>query len=101
MFHPERPTLAALMQDSFTAGSKHKSLKRGPSIGKLSPSKCPSTPAQSKRVINFIGLLSVVGLVLGPQVASADEAGVSVWLPGTFGSFAAVPVQPGFQWSTN
>lgn len=55
---------------------------------------------QLKRVINFIGLLSVVGLVLGHQAAVADESGVSIWLPGTYGSFAAVPVQPGFQWST-
>ena len=101
MFDPERPTLAALMQDSLTAGSDHNSLKRRPSTGKLSPPKYLSIGAQSKRVINFLGLLAVAGLVLGHQVACADEAGVSVWLPGTFGSFAAVPVQPGFQWSTN
>ena len=47
-----------------------------------------------------VALLVVVTLVLGHQVAVADEAGVSVWLPGTFGSLAAVPVLPGFQWST-
>src|SRR2546423_2001611 len=41
-----------------------------------------------------------VALVLGYQVAAADEAGVSIWLPGTFGSLAAAPVQPGLQWST-
>src|SRR5215204_31997 len=43
---------------------------------------------------------TLVALVLGYQVAAADEAGVSIWLPGTFGSLAAAPVQPGFQWST-
>src|SRR4051795_3919881 len=43
---------------------------------------------------------ALVALVLGYQFARADEAGVSIWLPGTFGSLAAVPVQPGFQWST-
>jgi hypothetical protein len=45
-------------------------------------------------------LATLIALVLGYQVAFADEAGVSIWLPGTFGSLAAAPVQPGFQWST-
>src|SRR3954447_22818793 len=43
---------------------------------------------------------ALVALVLGYKVALADESGVSIWLPGTFGSLAAIPVQPGFQWST-
>jgi hypothetical protein len=29
--------------------------------------------------------------------AGADEGGVSYWLPGLFGSFAAVPGEPGFE----
>src|SRR3954469_3830735 len=40
---------------------------------------------------------TLVAVVLGYKVALADESGVSIWLPGTFGSLAAVPVQPGFQ----
>ena len=43
---------------------------------------------------------TLVALALGYQVAFADEAGVSIWLPGTFGSLAAAPVQPGLQWPT-
>jgi hypothetical protein len=43
---------------------------------------------------------SLVALALGCHAAVADESGVSIWLPGTFGSLAAVPTQPGFQWST-
>jgi hypothetical protein len=31
-----------------------------------------------------------------PKVAVADEGGVSFWLPGIFGSLAAVPQQPGW-----
>jgi hypothetical protein len=31
-----------------------------------------------------------------PQPTSADEGGVSFWLPGSFGSLAATPQQPGF-----
>ena len=30
-----------------------------------------------------------------PNFARADEGGVSFWLPGEFGSFAAVPGEPG------
>ena len=35
-------------------------------------------------------------LALAPQTASADEGGVSFWVPGFFGSLAAAPLQPGF-----
>jgi hypothetical protein len=35
-----------------------------------------------------------------PQASLADEGGVSFWLPGLFGSLAAVPGTPGFSFST-
>src|SRR5262249_17424850 len=38
--------------------------------------------------------LSVV--IALPTVATADEGGVSFWLPGLFGSLAAAPQQPGW-----
>lgn len=31
-----------------------------------------------------------------PAISLADEGGVSFWLPGLFGSLAAVPPQPGW-----
>jgi hypothetical protein len=34
------------------------------------------------------------------QPAFADEGGVSFWLPGNFGSLAAVPGTPGWSWAT-
>jgi len=38
-----------------------------------------------------------VSLVVGaPRTATADEGGVSFWLPGIFGSLAAAPQQPGW-----
>ena len=37
---------------------------------------------------------------LAPISALADEGGVSFWLPGTFGSLAAVPVTPGWSAAT-
>jgi hypothetical protein len=44
--------------------------------------------------------LATSAISLTPQVSLADETGVSFWLPGTFGSLAAAPGQPGFQWAT-
>jgi hypothetical protein len=41
------------------------------------------------------GALTFV-MVLASQTAMADEGGVSFWVPGTFGSLAAVPQQPGW-----
>jgi hypothetical protein len=43
-------------------------------------------------------LVYVVGLF--SQAAVADETGVSFWVPGTFGSLAAVPQQPGWSLAT-
>ena len=37
-----------------------------------------------------------MALALVPQHSIADEGGVSFWLPGQFGSFAAVPQAPGW-----
>ena len=38
--------------------------------------------------------------MLTAQRAVADEGGVSIWLPGIYGSLAAVPGQPGWSFST-
>ena len=45
----------------------------------------------------FAAALAFLGAVIAvPTVASADEGGVSFWLPGFFGSLAAAPQQPGW-----
>ncbi|MCC6198323.1 MAG: transporter [Burkholderiales bacterium] len=41
------------------------------------------------------GLLAALCAIAGASPAIADESGMSFWLPGQFGSFAAVPVTPG------
>ena len=41
----------------------------------------------------------VITTVALPQIARADESGISFWIPGLFGSLAAVPVTPG--WSVS
>ena len=46
--------------------------------------------------LGFVYAFLVIGAFsLAPQQAMADEAGISFWLPGLFGSLAAVPGQPG------
>jgi hypothetical protein len=47
------------------------------------------------RLASVCSLLAIGAFALAPQRAVADQSGVSFWLPGTFGSLAAVPVQPG------
>jgi hypothetical protein len=39
-------------------------------------------------------------LALPAPLASADEVGESFWTPGSFGSLAATPAQPGFSLSS-
>src|SRR5277367_3613062 len=36
------------------------------------------------------------GIAALPSISFADEGGVSFWIPGLFGSFAASPLQPGW-----
>jgi hypothetical protein len=43
---------------------------------------------------------TIAAVTLTPQAAFADEGGVSFWLPGTFGSFSAVPQEPGWSFAT-
>jgi hypothetical protein len=44
--------------------------------------------------------LAITGTAALPTTAAADEGGVSVWLPGFFGSLAAAPLQPGWSVQT-
>ena len=46
------------------------------------------------RRIGFMAAGAV--LACSPEISRADEGGVSFWLPGLFGSLAAVPVTPGW-----
>lgn len=45
-------------------------------------------------------IVPVLVAALHPGLALADEGGASVWLPGQFASFAAVPGDPGFSLET-
>jgi hypothetical protein len=48
----------------------------------------------------FSAALAISVIALSAHASFADEGGVSFWLPGLFGSLAAVPGQPGFSFST-
>ena len=53
---------------------------------------------RSRTLTAWLALLAVIGPVCPP--AAADEGGVSFWLPGTFGSLAATPQQPGWSFAS-
>ena len=48
---------------------------------------------RSTLIVTSIAVGSIAAL---PEIARADEGGVSFWIPGFFGSLAAVPGQPGW-----
>ena len=58
------------------------------------------------RIASVVGPLLRPGLVIAsvalgavaavPEIARADEGGVSFWIPGLYGSLAAVPGTPGW-----
>jgi hypothetical protein len=57
------------------------------------------------RAIRRIAGRSIAALLVGtflsvPKSALADQGGISFWLPGFFGSFAASPLQPGWSLAT-
>jgi hypothetical protein len=60
----------------------------GADMKQLSIGRCASIGAFASA---FLGAVIAV-----PTVATADEGGVSFWLPGFFGSLAAAPQQPGW-----
>ena len=47
----------------------------------------------------FVASAFLGTVVFSPRLALADEGGVSFWLPGQFGSLAAVPGQPGWSFA--
>jgi hypothetical protein len=54
-------------------------------------------PTTARRALTGAFASAFLSTVIGlPTVATADEGGVSFWLPGFFGSLAAAPQQPGW-----
>jgi hypothetical protein len=70
----------------------------------------PNNPCRTGRRAGPYVVAAFVAFASGltPRTALADEGGVSFWLPGIYGSLAAVPVTPGwfynsfyYHWSGN
>lgn len=51
-------------------------------------------------MIRRILLAAGASCAMLPAIANADENGISFWLPGQYGSFAATPGTPGWTWAT-
>ena len=72
----------------------------------MTPSRCKSIAVAARRKFGngFHTILSAALLALivasAPNSARADFGGVGFWLPGTFGSLAAVPGHPGWSLGT-
>jgi hypothetical protein len=54
-----------------------------------------TTSTRQSRV-RWMALVSISVSVIAVAPSLADEGGVSFWLPGSYGSFAAVPAEPGW-----
>ena len=54
----------------------------------------------SRERLSAIALYAIAAVVSAPTIAIADESGVSFWLPGIYGSLAAVPSSPGWSLAT-
>jgi hypothetical protein len=59
----------------------------------------PQTGQSPLRRTCSIGVVATA-ILLCPQASRADQDGVSMWLPGFYGSLAAVPLQPGVSLTT-
>src|SRR4051794_24336266 len=46
--------------------------------------------------ILLLGAFTIGAITIVPTASRADEGGVSMWVPGFFGSLAAAPQVPGF-----
>ena len=55
---------------------------------------------QFRERLSAIALYAIAAVVSAPTIAIADESGVSFWLPGIYGSLAAVPSSPGWSLAT-
>src|SRR6266478_7634993 len=53
-----------------------------------------------KSHIGRFGLAAAAALLVSPDIARADESGISFWLPGLYGSLSATPTTPGWSVAT-
>src|SRR5262249_50967414 len=66
----------------------------------MSGSNCASCSKPGLGRGLYLVMLAIALVASAPRNAAADEGGVSFWIPGLFGSLAAVPQQPGWSAAT-
>ena len=69
-------------------------MKHATSFG--SAIELPAAVIRAVRSRLACGALTLAAVLSVPTISLADQGGVSFWLPGTFGSLAATPQQPGW-----
>jgi hypothetical protein len=62
----------------------------------LAAAKSGRPISANRRRLGVAAMVLASGIMFFSQCALADEGGVSFWIPGLFGSLAAVPQQPGW-----
>ena len=76
-------------------------LDRGEVAASVSGAKMGTKKSRRRFLLHLLAGAAIgAALALPAPLASADEAGESFWTPGSFGSLAATPVQPGFSLSS-
>jgi hypothetical protein len=55
-----------------------------------------STRTRLCAALRTTSLLAALAVTFSPQPSSADENGISFWIPGFYGSLASVPATPGW-----
>jgi len=53
-------------------------------------------PHPAHRLLRRTAVLAFAAFAGGATVVSADESGISFWVPGTYGALAAAPLPQGF-----
>ncbi|MCX7311824.1 MAG: transporter [Alphaproteobacteria bacterium] len=68
----------------------------------MSAKLCAYGISVGRRLTRALALSAALGSAAGlsSEVANADESGISFWLPGQYGSLAALPQQPGWSLAT-
>jgi hypothetical protein len=73
---------------------------RGVDMGRRKGSTLLGRAATGRGRRAFVVAAGCCAMLVAASSARADEGGVSFWLPGTYGSLAAVPGQPGWSFAT-
>jgi len=61
--------------------------------------RLPKQKGYRRTIRIFVITMTLISSAIIPLTSKADQGGIGFWLPGTFGSLAATPMQPGLSMS--